>query len=69
MEKAVVKKIVPTRSEKVFFKKTVLHVSIMVYTSKKLWIKEHYFTETGKDFLAFVLLVETIIEIKKNQFF
>ena len=69
MEKAVARKTVPTRSKEVFFKKIVLHVSIMVSTSKKLWIKEHYFTLTGKDFVAFVLVVETITEIRKNQIF
>ena len=26
----------------------------MISTSKKLWIKEYYFTYTGKDFTAFV---------------
>ena len=26
----------------------------MISTSKKLWIKEYYFTYTGKDFIAIV---------------
>ena len=36
MEKDVARKTVPTKSKEVFFKKFVLHVSIMVSTSKKL---------------------------------
>ena len=36
MEKAVARKTVPTRRKEVFLKKIVLHVSIMVSTSKKL---------------------------------
>ena len=69
MEKVVARKNVPTRSKEVFWTNIVFDVSIMVSTSKKLWIKEHYFTLTGKDFVAFVLVVETITEIRKNQIF
>ena len=69
MEKVVARENVPTRSKEVFWTKIVFDVSIMVSTSKKLWIKEHYFTLTGKDFVAFVLVVETITEIRKNQIF
>ena len=36
MEKDVARKTVPTKSKEVFVKKIVLHVSIMVSTSKKL---------------------------------
>ena len=36
MEKDVARKTVPTKSKEVFLKKIVLHVSIMVSTSKKL---------------------------------
>ena len=36
MEKDVARKTVPTKSKEIFVKKIVLHVSIMVSTSKKL---------------------------------
>ena len=36
IEKAVARKTVPTKSKEVFLKKIVLHVLIMVSTSKKL---------------------------------
>ena len=41
----------------------------MVPTSKKLYIKEYYFTRQESILQVLFLLVETIIEIRKNQIF
>ena len=41
----------------------------MVPTSKTLYIKEYYFTWQERILQVLFLLVETIIEIRKNQIF
>ena len=46
-----------------------LHASIMVSTSKKLWIKNTISPRQGRILQLLFLLVETIIEIKKNDIF
>ena len=41
----------------------------MIAISKKLWIKEYYFTYTEKISQFLFLLMENIIKIRKNSIF